>query len=130
MRTAFTWGTILFFLGVAIAYVLVFPLAYQFLASYEVSDEVENMFTLGSYIDNLSLLCLLMGVFFELPIVAVLLGKLGLITSSLMKEYRRHAILAIVILAAIITPTTDVFTLALVSLPICVLYEVSVHLVK
>ncbi len=130
MRVAFSWGTLLFFLGVATAYVLVFPLAYQFLASYEVSGEVENMFTLESYIDNLSLLCLLMGVFFELPIVAVLLGKLGLVTSNLMKTYRRHAILAIVTLAAIITPTTDIFTLTLVSLPICVLYEVSVHLVK
>ena len=88
------------------------------------------MFTLDSYIDNLLLLCLLMGVLFELPIVAIILGKLGIVSSALMRKYRRHAILAIVTVAAIITPTTDIFTLTLVSLPVYLLYEVSVHLVK
>lgn len=130
MATAFSWGTVLFYAGMAAAYFIVFPLAYQFLANYEVSDEVSNLFTLESYIDNMLLLVLLMGVLFELPIVAVLLSKVGLVTSSLMKRYRRHAILAIVTAAAIITPTTDIVTLSIVSLPICLLYEVSVHLVK
>lgn len=130
LRLAFGWGTLLFLLGMFVAYSLVFPLAFQFLANYEVSGEVTNMFTLDSYIDNLLLLCLLMGVLFELPIVAIILGKLGIVTSALMKKYRRHAILAIVTVAAIITPTTDIFTLTLVSLPVYLLYEVSVHLVK
>ncbi len=130
LRFAFGWGTMLFLLGMFVAYSLVFPLAFQFLANYEVADEVTNMFTLDSYIDNLLLLCLLMGVLFELPIVAIILSKLGLVTSALMKKYRRHAILAIVTVAAIITPTTDIFTLTLVSLPVYLLYEVSVHLVK
>ncbi len=130
LRMVFWWGALLFLLGLAVAYLLVFPLAYQFLAGYVVSDEVTNLFTLDSYIDNMLLLCLLMGVLFELPIVAVMLGRVGLVSSKLMRRYRRHALLAIVTLAAIITPTTDVFTLVLVSLPVCLLYEVSVHLVK
>lgn len=130
MTAAFTWGTLLFFAGMATAYVIVFPFAYQFLANYEVSSEVSNLFTLESYIDNLLLLVLLMGVLFELPVVAVLLNKMGLISSGLMKRYRRHAILAIVTASAIITPTTDIFTLAIVSMPVCLLYELSIHLVK
>lgn len=130
LTRALTWGSILFYLGLGISYFLIFPLAYQFLASYEVSESVHNMLTLSSYVDNLLLLCLLMGVLFELPVVAVLLGRVGLVSSSLMRRYRRHAILIIVTAAAIITPTTDIFTLIIVSLPVFLLYEVSIHLVK
>ncbi len=130
MRLIFLWGGLLFFLGIAVAYLLVFPLAYQFMASYVVSDEVANMFTLDSYIDNMLLLLLLMGVLFEMPVMAMLLGRAGIVSARLMRKYRRHALLAIVTAAAVITPTTDVFTLVIVSLPICVLYEVSIHLVK
>ncbi|MGN0029393.1 MAG: twin-arginine translocase subunit TatC [Marinilabiliaceae bacterium] len=130
MTAAFTWGTLLFFAGMVTAYLVVFPFAYQFLANYEVSPEVSNLFTLESYIDNLLLLVLLMGVLFELPVVAVLLNKVGLVSAGLMKRYRRHAVLAIVTASAIITPTTDIFTLSIVSLPICLLYELSIHLVK
>lgn len=130
MRMAFGWGTALFLAGMATAYLIVFPFAYQFLANYEVSAEVSNLFTLESYIDNLLLLVMLMGVLFELPVVAVLLGKVGIVTGDLMRRYRRHAILAIVTASAVITPTTDIFTLAIVSMPICILYELSIHLVK
>ena len=71
-----------------------------------------------------------MGILFELPILAWFLGKMGIIDADFMKKYRRHAIVVILIIAAIITPTTDVFTLTIVTLPIYLLYEVSIGIVK
>lgn len=97
--SVFIWGGLLFVMGVALSYVLIFPLAYQFLATYEVSPVVTNLISLDSYIDNMLMLCLLMGVLFELPVVAKLLSKMGLLTRGVMRRYRRHAILVIVTLA-------------------------------
>ena len=96
---------------------------------YQVSGSVENLITLNSYVDTLLVLSLLMGILFELPLVCWLMGRCGLLTAFTMRRYRRHAVVAIVVVAAIITPTSDVFTLAVVSLPIWLLYEVSVLLV-
>ena len=98
--------------------------------TYQVSAEVENMLTLQSYTDTLISMSLVMGVIFELPIVCAILGRMHLISSSLMSRYRRHAIVAILVIAAIITPTTDIFTLLIVSLPIWLLYEFSILVVK
>ena len=86
--------------------------------------------TLQSYVDTLLGMSLVMGVVFELPVVCAMLGRMGLINAQLMTGYRRHAIVAILVVAAIITPTTDVFTLFVVSLPIYLLYEVSIQIVK
>lgn len=130
MTAVFVWGGLLFAVGAAVAYVLIFPLAYQFLMTYQVSPDVQNMINLQSYIDNLLLLCLLMGVLFELPVVARVMSALGLLTRGVMRRYRRHALLAIVTLSAIVTPTTDVLTLALVSLPVWLLYEASILVVR
>lgn len=127
---AFAVGGALFALGVSVAYVLVFPLAYRFLTGYEVSASVTNMITLDSYVDNMLTLCLVMGVLFELPVVARVLSSVGLVDRGLMRRYRRHAIVCIVTLAAVVTPTTDALTLALVSLPVWLLYEASVLVVK
>jgi len=123
-------GYIMFMMGVALCYFLIFPLTIRFLGDYQVSDEVSNIITLSSYIDTLTMLTLMLGIVFELPILCVILGKLGILTSSFMQEYRRHAIVIILVVAAIITPTTDVMTLMLVSLPIYLLYEVSILAVK
>ena len=87
------------------------------------------MLTLQSYIDTLIPMCLVIGVIFELPVVSAALGRMGLISGGLMRRYRRHAVIAILVVAAIITPTTDIFTLLVVSLPIWLLYEVSILLV-
>ena len=88
------------------------------------------MLTLQSYTDTLISMSLVMGVIFELPVVCAILGRMGILSSHLMSRYRRHAIVAILVVAAIITPTTDVFTLLVVSLPIWLLYEFSILLVK
>ncbi len=83
-----------------------------------------------SYIDILLMLCLLMGVVFELPVLSWLLAKTGLLKSSFMTRYRRHAVIAVLIVSAIITPTGDALTLALVALPIYALYELSILVVR
>ena len=121
---------VMFILGTAVDYLLIFPLTVRFLGTYQVSADVANMLTIQSYVDTLISMSLVMGVVFELPVVCGLLGRMGLISARLMKQYRRHAVVAILIVAAIITPTTDVFTLLVVSLPIWLLYEASIGIVR
>lgn len=120
---------LMFMLGTLVCYFIIFPLTVRFLGTYQVSTDVENMLTLQSYIDTLISMCLVIGVVFELPVVCAILGRMGLINGGMMRRYRRHAVVAILVVAAIITPTTDVFTLLVVSLPIWLLYEVSILLV-
>ena len=124
------WSYLLFMTGIILDYLIIFPLAFRFLGTYQVSTRIPNVITLESYTDLLITLTLLMGILFELPILAWFLGKLGLIDATFMKHYRRHAIVVILIIAAVITPTTDIFTLAIVTLPIYLLYEVSIGIVR
>ena len=121
---------LMFIIGTLVNYFVVFPLTVRFLGTYQVSPDVANMLTLQSYIDTLLGMSLVMGVVFELPVVCGLMGRMGLISAGFMAEYRRHAVVAILIVAAIITPTTDVFTLFVVALPIYLLYEVSIQIVR
>ncbi len=121
---------LMFIMGTLVNYYVVFPLTVRFLGTYQVSPDVANMLTLQSYIDTLLGMSLVMGVVFELPVICGLMGRMGILSDRLMADYRRHAIVAILIVAAIITPTTDVFTLFVVALPIYLLYEVSIQIVK
>lgn len=121
---------LMFIFGILLNYFLVFPLTVRFLGTYQVSADVTTMLTLQSYIDTLLGMCLMMGVLFELPVVCWILGRLGIINKGMMIAYRRHAIIIILVLAAIVTPTTDVFSLFVVSFPIWMLYEVSVLIAK
>ena len=123
-------GYLMFLLGTLLNYFLIFPLTVKFLGTYQVSEDVANMLTLQSYMDTLLMMSLVMGIVFELPVVSWLLSKMGLINASLMKTWRRHAIVTILIISAIITPTTDAFTLIVVALPIWLLYEVSILVVR
>lgn len=123
-------GYAMFALGVAVSYFLIFPLTFRFLGTYQVSGEVENMIVLQSYISTLVLMCLTMGIVFEIPILSWLFAKLGFLTADFMRRYRKHAIVIILIVAAVITPTSDVFTLSLVTLPMWVLYEASILVVN
>ena len=125
-----TIGYLMFMLGTAINYFLIFPLTVKFLGTYQVSPDVANMLTLQSYMDTLLIMCLVMGIVFELPVVSWILGRMGLINRQMMRSMRRHAVVAILVVAAIITPTTDAFTLFVVALPIWLLYEVSIFIVK
>ena len=125
-----TSGYLMFMLGTALNYFLIFPLTVKFLGTYQVSPDVANMLTLQSYIDTLLMMCLVMGIVFELPVVSWILGRMGLINRQMMRSMRRHAVVAILVVAAIITPTTDAFTLFVVALPIWLLYEASILIVK
>ena len=121
---------ILFTMGLLMSYFVIFPISFQFLATYQVDSEISNTITLTSYISTFTTLTLMMGVVFQLPVVAFILGKIGIVDSGLLKYYRRHAIIVIAIIAAVITPTTDIFTLLLVTLPIYLLYELSIFVVR
>ena len=123
-------GYVMFLLGVALCYFLIFPLTFRFLGTYQVSPDVENLITLQSYMDTLLVMCFLLGILFELPIVCWVLGKLGILRRTFMRRYRKHAVVVILVVSAIITPTSDIFTICIVALPICLLYEVSTFLVK
>lgn len=123
-------GALLFAVGVLMNYFIIFPFAFRFLNNYHVYDAVKNQIALSSYISNFLMLSLLMGIMFEIPIVNYLLAKAGLLQFETLKKYRRHAIVAIAIVSAVITPTGDAVTLTLVTLPIYLLYEASIFIVK
>ena len=120
---------VMFMLGLLFSYFILFPITFRFLAGYQVDTQVENLISLESYIDTLIFLSLAMGIIFEIPILSWLLGRLGILHREDMQQYRRHAIVAILVISAIITPTSDVITLSIVSLPMYLLYELSILLV-
>ena len=130
VRKAFIFASCLFYIGVVVGYSLIFPLMLNFFADYQVSSAVPNTFSLSSYISLLTSMVLTFGIVFEFPTVIALLSSLGIVTKDLMKKFRRHAICAVVILAAVITPSGDPFSLAVVSLPLYLLYEFSVFICK
>lgn len=120
----------MFIVGIAVNYLLIFPLTVRFLGLYQVSSDIDNMLTISSYIDTLLMMSLTFGIVFEIPVLSWLLARFGLLKASWMARYRRHAFVAILIIAAVITPTADAFTLFVVALPIWLLYEVSILIVK
>ena len=123
-------GYIMFMAGVLLSYFLIFPLTFRFLGTYQVNEQVVNMISLESYISTFMGMALILGAVFELPILCWMFAKLGMLSGSFMRHYRRHAIVTILIIAAVITPTADIFTLLLVGLPMWLLYEVSILVVS
>jgi sec-independent protein translocase protein TatC len=126
-RGAVLASSLLFFIGVLFGYFLLAPLSIHFLSSYQISSDVVNQINVRSFIGTITSICLATGVVFELPIVAYFLTKIGIITPSFMRQYRKHAIVVIFILAAIITPP-DIFSQTLVAVPLLILYEVSIFI--
>ena len=130
LRPAFLGGTVMFYLGCAIGYTLVFPFTFRFLVEYNLSPSITNQINLQSYIDNFTMLILVMGIVFEMPLLAWLLGLLGILKKGFLREYKKHAVVVLLVSAAIITPSGDPFTLMLVFIPLYVLYELSILVVK
>ena len=120
----------MFLVGVLVNYFIIFPLTVRFLGTYQVSETVSNMLTISSYIDTMMMMSFIFGIIFEIPVISWLLAVFGLLKASWMSQYRRHAVVGILILSAAITPTGDALTLIIVSLPIWLLYEVSILIVK
>ena len=119
---------VLFILGVLMSYFVLFPISFRFLGTYSVSERVVSNITLDSYVTTFVSLTLIMGLVFQLPVIAFFLGKMGIITASMLSQYRKHAFIVIMIVAAIITPP-DLMTLILVTIPLYLLYEVSILVV-
>lgn len=127
---AFMAGNVMFYMGVAVGYFLIFPLTLRFLATYQLSDMIPNTITIDSYMDNFTVIILVMGIVFEMPLLGWLLGRMGLLSRGFFSKYRRHAIVALLVLAALITPTGDPFTLFVVFVPLYMLYEATAMTVK
>ena len=119
----------LFIIGVLMSYYVLFPISFRFLGTYSVAERVHSTITLDSYVTTFVSLTLVMGLVFQLPVIAFALAKLGFITSDMLSQYRKHAALVIMTVAAIITPP-DIMTLVLVTIPLYLLYEVSILIVK
>lgn len=130
VKKAFGFGGFMFLIGCLVGYFIVFPLIFRFLITFELSDAIENSISLDSYMSNFYTLILIMGIVFELPLVFWLLSSLGLIYRSFFKTYRRHAVVASMVLAALITPSGDPFSLFVVTIPIYMLWEISALLVS
>lgn len=120
------WVSMLFFMGVAFGYFVVSPMAINFLANFKLDESIQNQYDISDYLSLLSTMTLACGVTFQLPMIAFVLSQVGVLTPAFMREYRRHAIVVILILAAIITPSPDMISQLLVTLPLLALYEVSI----
>jgi sec-independent protein translocase protein TatC len=120
--------TLLFLLGITFGYYLITPFSISFLYNYQVSEVVKNIPTLASYVSLVTSIVMVSGILFELPVLIFFLSQIGLVTPSFLKRYRKHAFVVILLVAGIITPTPDMFTQLMVSLPMVLLYEVGILL--
>lgn len=120
---------LLFIFGLLMSYFILFPISVRFLGTYSVSDQVHNTITLDSYISTFISLSLLMGLVFQLPVIAYVLSRMGIVHSDYLGKYRRHAFIIICVVAAIITPP-DVLTLILVAVPLYLLFEISIKVIS
>tara|TARA_B110000438_G_C15751640_1_gene623276 strand:+ start:555 stop:1370 length:816 start_codon:yes stop_codon:yes gene_type:complete len=123
------FASILFFIGVLFGYYVISPLCVQFFGGYKLSAEIQNNFTISSYMSMITTSTFFSGLFFELPVVIYILSKLGIVSSLMLRKYRKHALVGILLLSAIITPP-DVISQVLVSIPILLLYEVGIGVAK
>lgn len=130
LRFIFCGSTIMFYIGCLVAYLLIFPFTFRFLTEYELSSHITNQIDLSSYIGTFTMLIMIMGIVFEMPILAWLLSCFGIVNKHILKRFKREAIVAMLILSAIITPSGDPFTLLLVFAPLYLLYELSILVVK
>ena len=128
--TAFFFGAGMFYLGCAVGYTVVFPFTFRFLTTYQLSAEITNQISLNSYMSNFLVIIFIMGVVFEIPLLAWVLSQLGLISRPFLREYRKHAVVVLLIMAAVITPSGDPFTLAVVFIPLFLLYELAILVVR
>ena len=125
VKKAFGFASLLFYIGVAVGYIFVFPVTLQFFQGYSISDSLTNTFSLQSYISMLTSMVLLFGIVFEFPSVLAVLSKMGLVTRNSLRKYRRHALVGILIVSAIITPA-DPVSMLIAAAPLYLLYELSV----
>ena len=122
------WVSMLFFIGVAFGYFILTPLMVNFYFGFTLSEMITIRPTFSDYLENLMYSTVGIGLLFQMPLLILALAKAGIITASSLRSYRRHAFVAILIAAAIITPTTDPFSLSIVTVPLYLLFEISITL--
>jgi sec-independent protein translocase protein TatC len=127
-RGAVAFVSILFITGILFGYYILSPLSINFLANYKVDESIENQIDLVSYMSTLVMMVLACGLMFQLPMVVLVLSKIGILTPAFMRAYRRHAFLVILIVSAILTPSPDAFSQMLVAIPLYFLYEMSIFI--
>ena len=120
--------SLLFLSGILFSYFLVVPLMINFLGNYQVSPSVVNQIALTSYTGSVTTMTLIMGLIFEFPVLVIFLTKIGILTPSLLKKYRKHTIVVILIIAGLITPSPDIFSQLIVAVPLYMLYEISLSI--
>jgi sec-independent protein translocase protein TatC len=120
------YSSALFIIGILFGYYILMPESVVFLASYTVSPNIKNLFTMSSYLSLISTVTLLTGIVFELPVVIYILASIGVMSAAFMRRTRRYAILIIMIVGAVISPSPDVLTTTLATIPLLVLYEVGI----
>jgi sec-independent protein translocase protein TatC len=125
-RGAVAVTTLLFLTGVLFSYFVVSPLMINFLGGYVVSTEVANQISLTSYVSAITLMTLLMGLLFELPVLILFLTRIGIVNPKMLKRSRKYALIVILVIAGIITPSPDVFSQVIVAVPVYALFELSV----
>lgn len=125
-RGATFFVSMLFLMGLFFGYYIVSPLAINFLANYQLDESIKNQYDITSYIGTLITLSLGCALMFQMPIVAFVLSKVGVLTPSFMRSYRKHSFIVILIISGLITPSPDIYSQLLVSLPLVLLYEVSI----
>ena len=130
IRGAFSFASVLFYIGLTVGYTVIFPLMINFFAGYQVTPDVPNTFSLSSYISLFSSTVLIFGMVFQFPTLIAVLSALGVVTREALRQYRRHAVCAVVVLAALITPSGDPFSLLVVTIPLYMLYEFSILICK
>ena len=130
VMTAFLFGTVMFYLGCSVGYTFVFPFTFRFLTEYELSAAIQNQIDLSSYIGNFVMLVMVMGIVFEMPLLAWVLSCLDLINKSFLRQYKSYAVVGLMVLSAVITPSGDPFSMMLVAVPLYLLYEMSILVVK
>jgi sec-independent protein translocase protein TatC len=118
----------LFLIGVAFGYFILSPMTIAFLANYTISDMIQNEFDITSYVSTITALVLGSGLLFQLPVVIFFLTKVGIVTPQFLRQYRKHAVITILIVGAIITPSPDPLSQSLISIPLYILYEISIFI--
>jgi sec-independent protein translocase protein TatC len=118
----------LFLLGISFGYFILCPMTIAFLANYTISPDISNEFDITSYVSTVTILVVSSGILFQLPVVIFFLTKVGIVTPKLLRSYRKHAVVAILIIGAIITPSSDPLSLSLISIPLYFLYEISIFI--
>jgi sec-independent protein translocase protein TatC len=130
LRGVVVWTAVLFYIGILFGYFVLMPMSVNYLGTYHVSDSVRNTINLTSFIDVVTGLVFITGLVFEFPMVIFFVAKLGLVGDKSMRQFRRFAIVGVLVVAMLITPSPDVFSQILVAVPLYILYEVSILVAK